>query len=71
MSAASATDAPTGVCAQCGAQFRCGMEAGDAQCWCASLPPLLPLPAPADAAAPATCLCPACLKQKLFAPGAT
>ncbi|MDZ4255015.1 MAG: cysteine-rich CWC family protein [Sulfuritalea sp.] len=71
MKAVSATGAPTSVCAQCGAQFRCGMEAGDAQCWCASLPPLLPLPAPVEGAAPATCLCPACLRQKLAARDAT
>ncbi|MCM2308698.1 MAG: cysteine-rich CWC family protein [Sulfuritalea sp.] len=69
MNAVSATAAPTSVCAQCGAQFRCGMEAGDAECWCARLPPLLPLPA--DAAAPATCLCPDCLRQRLFPLDAT
>ncbi|WP_409574982.1 cysteine-rich CWC family protein [Sulfuritalea sp.] len=67
----SASAAPTGVCAQCGAPFRCDMEAGDAECWCARLPPLLPLPAPADPAAPATCLCPACLRQRLSSIDAT
>jgi len=42
------------------------MEAGDAECWCASLPPLLPVPAAltADSAA-ASCLCPACLQARL------
>lgn len=57
--------AATGSCAQCGAPFRCGMEAGDAECWCASLP-LLPVPAAAtgDSAA-ASCLCPACLQARL------
>jgi hypothetical protein len=55
----------TGACAQCGAPFRCGMEAGDAECWCASLPPLLSLPAVPDPAAAANCLCPACLKARL------
>lgn len=71
MNMVSATAAPTSVCPQCGAQFRCGMEGGDEECWCAGLPPLLSLPAPADPAAPATCLCPACLKKKLFPAGAT
>ncbi|MDP1610956.1 MAG: cysteine-rich CWC family protein [Sulfuritalea sp.] len=66
MSAASATAAPTNVCPQCGAQFRCGMAAGDHECWCARLPPLLPLPALSDPAAPASCLCPDCLKARLI-----
>ena len=57
--------AAANLCPQCGAQFRCGMESGDAECWCAALPALLPLPAKADPAAPATCLCPACLKGRL------
>jgi hypothetical protein len=54
------------ACPQCGAQFRCGMENGDTECWCASLPPLLPLPAQSGPAAPGTCLCPVCLKERLF-----
>jgi len=59
-------DSPTGNCAQCGVPFRCGMEGGDAECWCARLPPLLPLPesAAADSSA-AGCLCPACLQARL------
>lgn len=55
--------AATGNCAQCGAPFRCGMEGGDAECWCVSLPPLLPLPA-ADSPS-AGCLCPTCLQARL------
>ena len=53
-------------CAKCGAEFRCGMEAGDPECWCASLPPLMSLPAPAGIdAMPAGCFCPACLRDLL------
>jgi hypothetical protein len=45
------------VCSRCGAPFRCGTLAGDATCWCASLPAL-----PPDSLRPgAGCLCPACL----------
>jgi len=63
----SATAAATNVCPQCGAQFRCGMEGGDQECWCASLPALLPLPAKSEPGAPAaSCLCPDCLKARLF-----
>ena len=69
MSAASEAAVPTSVCPQCGAQFRCGMEGGDQECWCASLPPLLPLPAQSDPGSPATCLCPVCLKERLFPAG--
>lgn len=60
--------APTNVCPQCGVQFRCGMEAGDMECWCARLPALLPLSAQAgDDPAAAQCLCPACLQLRLAA----
>jgi hypothetical protein len=52
--------AASSVCSGCGAAFRCGMTAGDAQCWCYSLPHIVPLPT-ANAAA-ASCLCPACLQ---------
>lgn len=66
MSAAPAAAAPTNVCPQCGAQFRCGMEGGDDECWCSALPPLLPVPATSDPGlAAASCLCPACLKARL------
>jgi hypothetical protein len=45
------------VCERCGATFRCGALAGDASCWCASLPAL-----PLDRLRPGIrCLCPACL----------
>ena len=66
---ASATrTSDTSVCPRCGAGLRCGMVAGDAECWCVKLPhtvpvpPALPDPAlPNDG--PAACFCPACLKQ--------
>jgi hypothetical protein len=54
------------VCPQCGAQFRCGMEGGDSECWCVSLPAFLPLPAKADRGPiAASCFCPLCLKARL------
>ncbi|SAL25115.1 hypothetical protein AWB71_01376 [Caballeronia peredens] len=47
------------LCARCGAAFRCGTLAGDASCWCATLPAL-----PHDMLSPgAACLCPACLTR--------
>lgn len=56
------------VCPQCGATFRCGMEAGDAECWCARLPPLpLPVADPARPAAEASCLCPQCMQRRVEA----
>lgn len=68
MSAASAAGAPTNVCPQCGAEFRCGMQGGDKECWCASLPAMSPVPATgAGDTAAATCFCPACLKARLAA----
>ncbi|WP_375508782.1 cysteine-rich CWC family protein [uncultured Caballeronia sp.] len=48
-------------CARCGVDFRCGSQSGDATCWCASMPVL-----PADRLEPRlTCLCPACLSEKI------
>jgi hypothetical protein len=71
MSTAPAAALPTKVCPQCGAQFRCGMEAGDKECWCASLPALLPVPLKADGdPAAASCFCPACLERRLAAEAA-
>jgi len=57
---------PNSVCPQCGTGFRCGMEGGDVDCWCAALPPLLPVPAkPGFGAALPACLCPECLSARL------
>ncbi|MCE1172559.1 hypothetical protein [Zoogloea sp.] len=39
-----------------------------AQCWCASLPPALPLPEVAGAGG--GCYCPACLEARISAAGA-
>lgn len=49
----------TNVCPACGARFTCGMAAGLEACWCASLPPVLAVPA-ADAG---QCYCPDCLRK--------
>ena len=68
MSSVGAKDTVNSVCRQCGAEFRCGMEGGDAQCWCAGLPPFMPLP---DSAAAPACLCPACLQARLRLAGGT
>lgn len=59
----------TNRCPECGSAFVCGMAAGDAECWCARLPPLLPVPALAAApldisGAKVCCLCPVCLQRK-------
>ncbi len=48
------------ICVRCGASFRCGNVAGDPTCWCAELPPVMPL----DAAA-TSCFCPACLREEV------
>ncbi|MBC7444847.1 MAG: cysteine-rich CWC family protein [Polaromonas sp.] len=58
----------TAVCPRCGADLRCGMAAGDAECWCARLPQVMPVPSapPRQAllqSSAASCFCPACLKQ--------
>lgn len=49
----------TNICPACGAAFTCGMTAGLEACWCASLPPVLAVPA-ADAG---QCYCPECLRK--------
>ncbi|MBL8479090.1 MAG: cysteine-rich CWC family protein [Sterolibacteriaceae bacterium] len=64
MSAPIANAATNGTCPQCGVKFRCGMDVGDAECWCAALPPLSGLPAQSGEFA-ANCLCPACLRERL------
>jgi hypothetical protein len=46
-------------CAVCDALFHCGAR-NATPCWCAALPAL-----PADQLAPGSCLCPACLRQRL------
>jgi hypothetical protein len=69
------------VCARCGATFSCAMADGDGSqpCWCASLPPVVPVPvqaseavskAAATAPAPAadlSCWCPDCLRRHIAA----
>jgi hypothetical protein len=70
MSAAPDAGAANSRCSRCGAPFRCGMEGGDNECWCAGLPPLMPLPAASDAgSSEAGCLCPACLQARLVQVG--
>ena len=51
----------TNVCPACGAKFTCGMAAGEAECWCASLPPLLAVPEEGAGA----CYCLDCLRKLL------
>ena len=60
--------ANTSVCPRCGTGLRCGMVAGDAQCWCVQLPHVMPVPAARPVSVlpdnrAASCYCPACLKQ--------
>ena len=54
-------EAPTNICPACGAGFTCGMQAGQPECWCAALPPLLAVPS----AGAGSCYCPACLAQMI------
>lgn len=75
----TAAPADTSVCPRCGAGLRCGMVAGDAECWCVQLPHVMPVPTErtpnAEGSAP-SCYCPACLKlitderSRLSAPAA-
>jgi hypothetical protein len=65
--APSAKPAPanTSVCPRCGAGLRCGMVAGDAECWCVQLPHVMPVPTertPKAEGSALSCYCPACLK---------
>lgn len=60
MSGLEAEVATNSRCPRCSTEFRCGMVGGDGNCWCASLPPVDPLPVPAAGTA-AACFCPACL----------
>jgi len=46
-------------CAQCGAAMTCKPEGG---CWCAELPPVVPMPPDAEG-----CLCRNCLLAKIEA----
>lgn len=46
-------------CSRCGAVFQCGVVAGSEHCWCHDLPHI------EFAKEPASCLCPACLKQEI------
>lgn len=45
-------------CARCGTAFVCAMNTGLAECWCAGLPALKPVPGRA-------CLCRDCLEAEL------
>lgn len=58
--------ANTSVCPRCGAGLRCGMVAGDAECWCVKLPHVMPVPSertPQPEGSALSCFCLACLKQ--------
>ena len=65
---APAAQADTSVCPRCGAGLRCGMVAGDAECWCVQLPHVMPVPTErtpspeGSALSSLSCYCPACLK---------
>ena len=47
-------------CPRCGAAFVCGMQAGQASCWCAELPVLQKAAEGVEG-----CYCPDCLRQLL------
>jgi hypothetical protein len=46
------------VCPTCGSANKCGMEKGDATCWCFALPHVLPVSATEKSGC---CLCRGCL----------
>ncbi|SAL67732.1 hypothetical protein AWB67_03777 [Caballeronia terrestris] len=54
-------DAGAEACSRCGAAFHCGSLAGDARCWCASLPEL-PIERLKGRIG---CLCPPCLAEEI------
>jgi hypothetical protein len=49
------------TCPQCGKTFKCGKSAGEAHCWCADLPHVLPVPEGKSEG----CLCPTCLSAAI------
>ena len=56
---------PNARCGNCGAPFTCGLAAGCAECWCAALPNVVPVP---QVDATVSCLCPACLEAAVQKP---
>ncbi|TAG33810.1 MAG: hypothetical protein EAZ34_07050 [Polaromonas sp.] len=56
--------ADSSVCPRCGAGLRCGAASGGASCWCFSMPRVVAVP-PLGNTQPASCLCPACLQQRI------
>lgn len=53
------------TCPRCGKTFTCSFEAGHDQCWCADLPPIIPLAGIRFAGEDTEyqgCLCPDCLQ---------
>lgn len=49
----------TKTCSQCNTRFWCGRAVGGKDCWCATLPAILPVDTTLD------CLCPPCLKNRI------
>lgn len=45
-------------CVRCGTEFGCGAAEGRERCWCADLPPVMPV-------TDEGCLCPDCLKKEI------
>jgi len=59
---------PNQTCSQCGAEFTCGVTAGEATCWCFDMPNIIPLDSiGTDDDTQAGCLCPDCLQAKIDA----
>ncbi|WP_082988869.1 cysteine-rich CWC family protein [Janthinobacterium psychrotolerans] len=53
------------LCTRCGATFTCGQADPSASgaCWCAALPPAVPVPLPGGTAT--GCWCPDCLRAHI------
>ncbi|MGN6230142.1 MAG: cysteine-rich CWC family protein [Trinickia sp.] len=63
--------APSARCPRCGCAFDCGARLRPFDCWCARMPALPSVSAPAGAPRKAAggCLCPACYVEALAAAG--
>jgi len=51
---------PEKRCPGCRSKFYCGSGTAKEHCWCADLPPLMPVPAPEEG-----CWCPVCLDREI------
>ncbi|ENO77056.1 cysteine-rich CWC family protein [Thauera mechernichensis] len=53
----------TNRCPRCAATFTCGMQAGEAACWCAAFPSAFAVPSVGSVDPALGCYCPRCLAE--------